>query len=89
METFVDWLAAAVAQKLRLDVTSRFPILVSVKVAAERSGMSRRWLYDHKDEPFMRRLGPRTYRVDLDALEAWMGGDRASAGSRASLPSRL
>jgi hypothetical protein len=49
------------------------PRLVSVPQAAQATGMSRRWFYDHREEPFMRRLG-RNYRVDLTALEARMAG---------------
>ena len=50
--------------------------LVSVAQAAKASGMSRRWFYDHAGEPFMRRLGARSCRVDLAALERWMQGQR-------------
>lgn len=86
MDPLLERLAELLAAHLRLDKMSTMPTLVSVRVAAERSGMSRRWFYDHKEAPFMRRLGPRTYRVDLEALEAWIGGELAGARRRASLP---
>ena len=49
------------------------PRLVTVAKAADATGMSRRWFYEHADKPWMRRLGPRTYRVDLAGLEVSMG----------------
>ena len=50
--------------------------LVTIAKAAEATGMSRRWFYDRPEAPWMRRLGPRTYRVDLTALEASLAGTR-------------
>jgi predicted DNA-binding transcriptional regulator AlpA len=44
--------------------------LVKIEEAAQATGMSPRWFYDHAKAPFVRRLG-RAFRVDLAALEAW------------------
>ena len=49
--------------------------LVNIAQAAQATGMSRRWFYDHSSEPFMRKLG-RSYRVDLAALEMSQGQAR-------------
>ena len=43
--------------------------LVTIAAAAQATGLSRRWFYDHANSPWMRRLGPRTYRVDPVALK--------------------
>jgi predicted DNA-binding transcriptional regulator AlpA len=54
------------------NVTARRPPrLVRIEEAALSVGMSRRWFYDHQNEPFIRRVG-RAVRVDLPALEAWL-----------------
>ncbi len=47
--------------------------LISVKEASERSGMSTRWIYAHKDElPFVRQLnGSRAIRCSEHAFERW------------------
>jgi hypothetical protein len=46
---------------------------VSVKAAATRLGVAPKWLYCRKKTlPFMRELGPGTWRVAGLALERWM-----------------
>ncbi len=52
------------------------PRLVSVAQAAQATGMSRRWFYDHEGAPWMKHLSPRTYRVDLAGLEASLEHNR-------------
>src|SRR3972149_4017086 len=82
------WLLALLQADSPLDVRHVSPRLVSVAQAAERTGMSRRWFYDPSSEPFIRKLG-RSYRVDLDALEGWMGGTRADTGPRTRVSSQV
>jgi excisionase family DNA binding protein len=46
---------------------------ISVKEAAARLGVSPKWLYRRKKTlPFMRGVGPGTWRVSVPALERWM-----------------
>ena len=46
---------------------------ISVAEAADRIGMSRRWIYRHADTlSFIRRNGSRTVRCSERALERWM-----------------
>src|SRR3990167_11223889 len=82
------WLLALLQADSPLDVRHVSPRLVSVAQAAERTGMSRRWFYDHSSEPFVKRLG-RSYRIDLDALEGWMGGHRAGTGPGSHIPTEV
>src|SRR3990167_3936217 len=82
------WLLALLQADSPLDVRHVSPRLVSVAQAAKRCGMSRRWFYDHSGEPFVKRLG-RSYRVDLDALESWIGRDRADTGPRTRVSSQV
>src|SRR3972149_7069252 len=82
------WLLALLQADSPLGVRHGSPRLGAVAQAAERTGMSRRWFYDHSSEPFIRKLG-RSYRVDLDALEGWMGGTRADTGPRTRVSSQV
>ena len=47
--------------------------LLTVAQAAEMTGLSARYFYDHKTAPYMRRLG-RAYRVDEDELREQLEG---------------
>ena len=80
MDRIIERIAEVVAERLALDVMSQRRRFVDVKVAAERLGVSTRWMYDHSDLPFVRRIG-RTVRIDLTDLEAWMEGQHAAQGS--------
>jgi predicted DNA-binding transcriptional regulator AlpA len=71
-----------------IDATSQGPILVTVQEAAQQTGMSRAWFYDHSEAPFMRRFG-RSCRVDLSALEGWAGERHERQGSRAPVSTHL
>ena len=52
--------------------------LLGAPEAAQRLGVSRRWLYAHAhDLPFARRLSPRIVRFSLHGLERWKAARRA------------
>src|SRR5437879_10181756 len=47
--------------------------LLTVREAAKRLGVSKRYVYGHADEyPFTRRLGPKTLRFSERGLERWL-----------------
>lgn len=51
--------------------------LLDVHEAAERLGVSERWLYDRSDTlPFVRRLGARTLRFSAAGIERWLATRR-------------
>lgn len=51
--------------------------LLTVKEAAERLGVDRRWIYRRADTlPFTRKLSPGTLRFSERALERWKEGRR-------------
>jgi len=46
--------------------------LVTVQEAAERLNVPPRWIYRHADSlPFVRRLGPKTMRCEVDGMAKW------------------
>ena len=47
--------------------------LLTASEAAKRLGVSKRYIYAHRDEyPFARRLGPKTLRFSERGLERWL-----------------